>query len=338
MPVPPTGGKLFGFSTGLWRETQEPRFSAADQAQLAAVAGSNAQRVLFDWQWAERTRDVVDLRVYRELYDELLARGIRPVFTLANAPPWARDPLDTLLGGGCPVATGCNYPPGPGFLDEWREIAATLATEFPQAAAIEIWNEPNLDAFWDPEPDPQRFVEIQREAYQAIKAVKPAMTVLAGGLNNFEGGDDTGIAMRTFLHEAYQAGLRTAMDAISFHPYPWSTHFGSGTLFARSFDAVRSVARANGDAGRELWVTEVGLSTVLVSEADQADALKRLYARLMTMSDVKAVFVHELVDRPWTQGENPGYGVLRRGSPPTPAPKPAFCRFAVAAGSQYPGC
>lgn len=64
---------------------------------------------------------------------------------------------------------------------EWQEFLEEVARRFPQAAAIEIWNEPNLSGFWKPEPQPERYAGLVASAYEAIKAADPGIQVIAGG-------------------------------------------------------------------------------------------------------------------------------------------------------------
>ena len=64
---------------------------------------------------------------------------------------------------------------------EWQEFLEEVARRFPQAAAIEIWNEPNLSGFWKPEPQPERYARLVASAYEAIKAADPGIQVIAGG-------------------------------------------------------------------------------------------------------------------------------------------------------------
>ena len=51
-----------------------------------------------------------------------------------------------------------------------------------QVAAYEIWNEPNVSAFWSPTPSTAAYVNLLKAAYPAIKAADPSAVVLAGAM------------------------------------------------------------------------------------------------------------------------------------------------------------
>jgi hypothetical protein len=322
--------KLFGFNDGAIRAGL---ISAAADADLTAKAGANVHRVVFDWRRVEARRGNPDFTAYDRIYRAMLARGVRPLLILMLAPSWALD-------GACDqYRKDCRYPPSPAHDDAWRNIAAKLAQRYPWAAGIEIWNEPNLRATWRPRPDPARYAQLLREAYQAIKAVNPRMPVAGGALNditvNTSGGD---ISLRNFAAALYANGGRGYMDALSFHDYPWSTDIGPGTHFAKTLAAIRAVRDAAGDAATPLWVTETGVSTTgtdlrfVFSQEQQAATLVAILDALGREADVKMAIVHTLLEgtQPASSPEL-GYGLVHRDL----TPKLAFCAIAAARGSAW---
>src|SRR5436190_12764613 len=117
--------------------------TAATDASLAAQAGANGHRMMFDWRWAESSQGNWQLATYDAAYQADLARGIRPMFILMFAPQWT-----WAAGTPCVQWTqDCRYPPGPDHLDAWRAVVTKLVTRYPKMAALEIWNEPNLAPF-----------------------------------------------------------------------------------------------------------------------------------------------------------------------------------------------
>ena len=48
-----------------------------------------------------------------------------------------------------------------------------VAQRYPEAAAIEIWNEPNVHWFWRPRPDPARYTELLVEALRGDQGRRP---------------------------------------------------------------------------------------------------------------------------------------------------------------------
>jgi exo-beta-1,3-glucanase (GH17 family) len=137
-------------------------------------------------------------------------------------------------------------------------------------------------------------------------------------------------------------------DAFNLHLYTdGQLQFGAGTNAARVFEITRAIRSRHGD-GDPIWVTEYGFTTSgsspngahqdRVSEAQQADGLRRLYNRLMTMSDVRAAIAYTLRDRPspTMESSNPeyGFGVVRSDL----SPKPAICHFVRRSLNTYSGC
>ena len=107
----------------------------------------------------------------------------------------------------------------------------TLATRYPQVSDFIVGNEPNESYFWQPQFGPAgevvsaaAFLHVMAAAYDALKAVRPEIRVIAGGPSN-EGNDKTSSSPVRFLRalgDAYRASGRTApfMDALGFHVYP----------------------------------------------------------------------------------------------------------------------
>jgi hypothetical protein len=107
----------------------------------------------------------------------------------------------------------------------------TLASRYPQINDFIVGNEPNESYFWQPQFGPAgevvsaaAFLKVMTAAYDALKAVRPDIRVIAGGPSN-EGNDKTSSSPVRFLKalgEAYRASGRTApfMDALGFHVYP----------------------------------------------------------------------------------------------------------------------
>ena len=313
--------------------------SSADDARVTQGGGADTARITVDWRWVEWQRDHYWFEPYDELYREYLARGVKPVFMLLFAPYWATDSNVT-----CDQwVEDCRYPPARSMLGEWRQFAADVARRYPEAAAIEVWNEPNLHWSWEPTPDVTRYVELQRNAYQAIKAVRSRMTVLSAGFGNAQYSEDRIVSLPEYLKAWRLAGGLSSVDGLAVHAYSWSL---DGALMRQSVQQARDAAAAGGRKGLPLWVTELGLTTTpdawiespyIFSEAEQAQGLKSQYQQLATMADVKAVIFHTLIEQPMNEQISPelvGYGVLR----PDLTPKPAYCALANARGVVGLGC
>jgi hypothetical protein len=192
--------------------------------------------------------------------------------------------------------------------------------------AWEVWNEPNIDAFWEPKPDVAAYVALLEAASSAIRAADGDATVVAGALAVAkDAGDGSTIAPLTFLDRMYDAGAAGTFDVLSLHPYTFpEAPPGHDTLFADLPDAHAAMV-ANGDGHKPIWLTEFGAPTgtarAAVSERAQAAAVTQAYEAASAHPWVGPLFWFQLRDEgsdPAELGQN--FGLLHRDL----SPKPAF--------------
>lgn len=330
VPPPPTvsprpiSPRLFGFNDNAVRYGQ---VSAAQDAELAAGAGANVERVTLDWRWLQPTPGQWNWQSYDAIYSALTARGIRPVFILLFAPSWAlADPAACNQW-----AADCRYPPGRNHDEDWRELARRVAERYPGAAGIEIWNEPNSNRFWQPGPDPARYVELVREGRAGVRAASSTIPVVGGAFNDLSTDRDGSLSLSTFAGEFFRLGGAELSDAVSVHAYPWSLSIAAGSVFRTTLDTFQAIASRAGNR-RPIWVTETGLSTTgtdaryRFSEAAQASGLVSIVDALAREPGVDAVMVHTLIETPdpeWSRER--GYGVVTGDG----RQKPAYAALAA---------
>jgi hypothetical protein len=305
--------------------------------------GANSHRIAADWSGLEPSPGQVNrllLDRMRRLAAGFERAGGKVLVLLSYAPPWARDAT------GCP---SCLGPPreDPAALAAWDRYVELVARAFPNAAAFEVWNEPNLDVTWFPRPDPERYTRLVKRTEKVLRRVAPRAKVLAGGLGASPDDRPPEGIMPTgeFLRRAFAAGLKGHYDAISWHAY--STREGDDleTLDADSYfrTSIADVQRAidAGDPRTRQWVTEMGVSTSgpdPLSEEQQRDGLMRML-RLVTADErIDGIYLHKLFDGPSNKRREPefGYGIVapRRGG--AVVPKRAFCALRRATGVSTP--
>lgn len=334
-PAPPPASQfLFGFSD---YSVAQKVATSAESATLQRRAGANSARISVDWRWVEPQEDQYSWGKYDTLYDEAVAHGTRPVFMLLFAPSWTLD-------GQCDqFKSDCTYPPTRAHLDDWREFVALFARRYPKMAGVEVWNEPNMQFFWKPAPDPVLYMDLVREARAAVKSVSSKIPVAGGSIANTGTTNSTQMSLVDFTRAIYREGARSSLDALSIHPYPNSLDSGR---IVRNLNQVRGVLREFGDSGKPIWATEIGLSTkgsgahFFVTERQQADGLVAAYRTLRSQPDVKVALFHTLVEPVSKWYANPadprdqlvGFGILRQDL----SPKPAFCALAALRGAA--GC
>ncbi len=205
---------------------------------------------------------------------------------------------------------------------------------------FEVWNEPNLERFWQSGVNPGEYAEMLKAAYPAIKAADPSARVLLGGLSQR--------GSYEFMQGVYDAGGGAYFDSAAYHVYPygdpakcWKDSAGRWAFDSFcSLDQFRRIMIANGDAAKDVWITEYGFSTcsnsaracygVGVTEAQQAAYLVKMQRRFdsSAYSYVKAAFLYQFRD--WTpdgsvtEGDwEENLGVLHRDF----TPKRSFAAF-----------
>ena len=320
---------LFGFNDGGVAFNQ---ISATADAKLAKGAGSTADNIVVSWRDVEGTKGKYSFGMYDEIYNARVAQGIKPIFTVAFAPKWAWAP-------GIYCSGDCRYPPAPQFDANWKAFITTLAKRYPKLSAIQVWNEPNLTAYWRGSAvDPARYTALVKAANAAVKTAGSTIPVLAGALANV-GTSATGMDYRTFLKGMYAAGLKGNHGGLSLHPYPDDVDLWA---FYRTISDVREIRDQAGDSSAKLWLTETGVSTTdpanknfVFDESSQAAMLTRLVTAARAMPDVAAVVLHTLIEPTQfpTDNREYGFGVVHRQ--PGFAPKPAYCALAKLNATGY---
>ncbi len=317
------GGHLpIGFNDGAYLAHQD---TPEQSASMQRAAGSSVWRSVAQWQAMEPQPGRYDFTTTDPFYCAALAAGIAPLIHITTSPPWAADPA-------LPCAPGrCTSPPLAEHYDELRSFAAAVTARYPDAVAVEAWNEPNLHLFWAA-PDPARYVEVLRAIHDGVKAVDASMPVLMGGLSD-RAYDDTAsgdLSLRTFLDRSLAAGAGDLVDAFNVHLYPQVSAGGAAPTEVRGLDEARAVLAAHGEEGARIWVTEIGVPAGdAVSRDQQAAALLALYEQLERAPDLDAALFHTLVEPNALIIGGDGYGwVSQRDAAGRFHPFPVYCAFA----------
>lgn len=258
LPDPPTAPTV-GFSPGadlLW-------MAPTDQArELDTMAAAGATWIRLDvpwpsvepapgsWNWGPFDRTVAAAR----------ARGLKVLGLLSYAPRWASRPP---AAGVAPfdVAAFAAYAGGAA-----RHFSSSQVDHW------EVWNEENLAQSWGATPDPSAYAAVLRAASAAIRRSRPGARIVSGGLAPAtDAPDHSEIAPLTFATAMYASGARNSFDALGVHPYAfpamptdastsrWNTFLGMSRL--------RSLMISRGDAGKQIWLTEMGAPTGTASGA-----------------------------------------------------------------------
>lgn len=289
----------------------------AMDARLDEVAeiGARWLRTDANWAWIEPREEEWDWSELDALLPAARDRGLQVVLVLGTMPEWIRPP-------------GAEDGYGPATDDQraaFAGFAERLAKRYTgQVSAVEVWNEPNLDQFWAPNPDPRNYAELLRAVYPVLKAASPATRVLVGGT----GGADTGDIDSVEWYQAlYTEGAGPYFDVANMHPYQdWRAaaegHPDTGEM--RKVPQVRAIMKANGDSSKPMYGTEWGAPTSGasgVTEEEQAEVY-RGGRELWVSRESGPLFVYYLRDRlPYGEStsRSPYWGVLRYDGTRKPA-------------------
>jgi hypothetical protein len=185
----------------------------------------------------------------------------------------------------------------------------------------EVWNEPNIDKYWKPAPNPAEYSAMLIATYNAIKAIQPNATVLIGGLAS--GFPDT------FMNALFANGAGNSFDGVALHMYV------SGAPEPSSIDSWMSGAQsflARKAPGRSIWITEIGWTTcdscaTKVTEDQQAQFLSR-FAIDAVSHGVSAVVWFNLRESGTSGSSIDNYGLVERSGRVKPA-YTALARFSA---------
>ncbi|HEY3269210.1 MAG TPA: glycosyl hydrolase [Armatimonadota bacterium] len=142
----------------------------------------------------------------------------------------------------------------------------------------EIWNEPNIPAFWNP-PSAEDYAALLKASYAAAKRADPTCTVLSGGTS----GVDLGWIRRVL----FEQGGWDACDAVAIHPY--SMGGGPDSQGLSQLLRMTRAAAAKGGVSKPIWITEVGWTTDTTpqSELRQAEYIDQEYCIALANGVVK---------------------------------------------------
>ncbi len=247
------------------------------EGQLTTIArgGVETIRVPFNWGSVQSARGAVpDWSSTDTAVENADRAGLDVLPFLAGPPEWAiaregvggvRAPV-SLLVKTAEQRLGWReflrlavfrYGPGGSFWNEHPELAARPIRTW------QIWNEPNFKYF-DARPSPSQFGELVNNSYSALRSADPGARIVLGGLfSRPKGGGSKATPKRSylatdFLERMYRTtpGVRSKFAAVALHPYSYSYK-----QLPEEVEELRAVMTRQHDAGKALWITELGWSS-----------------------------------------------------------------------------
>ncbi len=309
---------------GLWSD-----YTDATRARiLDSLAAAGVQHVRLDVAWAQiqpnlpsATNGGYDLgwavpRIDARL-KEITDRGMKALIVFYWAPQWS---------------TGTSEKNGvPRSAAEYGDAAAWAAKRWSSSlVGMELWNEPDLPEFLA-NTSVATYTSLVKDAYSKIKAVAPAVTVVAGAPTYVK---------TSWYQGFYDNGGAGHYDALGIHPYigvadqpVTACESKYREYYPCNIPNLISLMQAHGDGAKKIWATEYGWSSHDesaytapvpnwkrgVTEAEQADNLLAMQNLLGSYPQVEASFWYNDWNKATGDQQEDNWGLLQRDFTPKPA-------------------
>ncbi|MDP0495686.1 MAG: hypothetical protein Q7Q73_05710 [Verrucomicrobiota bacterium JB024] len=265
---------------------------------LIQCAGFGWLREGFLWHELEATPGVWTTARYDDLIERSLAHGICVLPVLCFGTPWAAD-------------TDAQLPPDKLRLaqpraDAWTNYVRKMLELYgDRVHAWEIWNEPNLRTFWQPELDPAGYADLSEQAAATIREIAPEDTIITAGFSPCQSylPDAPEQAEERFVREL-AARDPLPFNAIGDHPYTVFRHGVSQAETEELFlDNLANVLRGLDETVDDpdnypLWLTEMGVSTIprITTEMEAAGYLTTVMTIAAAQSNVERIILYNFRD------------------------------------------
>jgi hypothetical protein len=104
----------------------------------------------------------------------------------------------------------------------------------------------------------------------------------------------------TYLQQMYAAGAQGYFDAVAYHPYLYTKLFSTSSPYASApinqVQAMYALMVANGDGAKQIWATEYGQPSSVVSEQSQADYINNFLTTWRTLPYAGPAFIDTIRD------------------------------------------
>ena len=191
----------------------------------------------------------------------------------------------------------------------------------------EVWNEPNVKVFWQPQPNPKDYYIMLKSVYEAIKDVNKDAQVI---------GMVTSLCDTDFIDKVLSCGGDKYVDVISIHPYCEDGVSAADRVaeFNKIFSLRALLGRYN-LSNLPIWVTEMGWKSIYSSgyvegkvsfseaknmERMQAKYISQLYPYALAKGFIERLYYFNLSD--WEEKDAFGeghYGLLHADYTPKPS-------------------
>jgi hypothetical protein len=171
LPAVPPAEEIFGYGIAVHGVVGDADYTMGQVRNLGL--GWVKQQVR--WAPFEGNPGQMDWSGFDWVVEAANREGIKVMLSVVDAPHWSRTYFDDNVEGA-----------PPDDLTRLADFMGRMVDRYQgRIHAIEVWNEENLDREWDTAEgiNPERYVEMLRLAYQAIKSRDPNIIVISGALS-----------------------------------------------------------------------------------------------------------------------------------------------------------
>jgi hypothetical protein len=274
-PAPGRGGDF----VGIYADDVFFGDAAYRRETLARQHVGGVQLIRQPFAWSEFATDPAR---YDDFVGAAARAGIRVLPVLLGPDPAApaatggmTPPRDAAAFGRYAAALVERYGPVGSFWAAHRDVPKLPVRSW------QVWNEPNIRAFWASGPDPAVYAKLLETTSAAIREADPHAEVVTAGLPT----SHMGIPAPKFLEGIYAAGAKGSFDTVAVHAYA-----PTPAAVVDRAKTIAAVVRKRGDDAK-LWITEIGWGTggkpgpLTVSRARQAEYIAETLGELRAQRD-----------------------------------------------------
>jgi hypothetical protein len=261
-----------------------------DQQDMQAMltARVRTDRFILKWGWIEPTKNTFKWKSSDAFIGQLAYHGIRTVPSIWGNPGWVPGSGSTPPIGGTTSegywrtmlrAMVARYGPGGAYWQgPYHQQFGVNAKPLP-VQSWQIWNEPNLQKFFAPNPSPGKYAHLLQISHDAIRSKDPKAQIVLAGMP-FHGD----VNAPDFLKSMYSVpNIKNFFDVAALHPYAPSI-----SEVQQDIQKFRSVMNGHGDSAKPLWITELAWGSappdsfgINKGPAGQAQLLTRAYKLIL---------------------------------------------------------
>jgi Glycosyl hydrolase catalytic core. len=278
--------------------------------------------------------------------------GVLPF--LSGAPSWA-VPSEFVPGSHHSVKAPSHLPATGSAAAGWKGFLAAAVQRYGPSGTFwaenptvpkrairtwQIWNEENFKYFVA-RPNPAEYGKLVKISYPAIKSVDPGAKIVLGGLFARPKEAESKRKPRAayfateFLEQMYKStpGIGKKFNGVALHPYSYNY-----PELTPDIEEVRAVLRKSHDAGKGIWITELGWSSEHQTHSDlfakgmsgqkkQLEGAFSLLSNKQSKWHIQRVYWFSVDDQAGACNFCGGSGLFAPGFIPKPAWS-AYVRFA----------